>query len=150
MSAGFGWSISDVVLLIRFTKKVVHALKKNGASAEYQRATSSLLSFQLVLEEVRRLVTDEEPAFRNAIRGQLDESTCSIKDFINILEKKYGRELNGKRTLSNFGGIYKKLGWSFETAKQLLEFRRHLSEQLETVSVLMNSRILWVKIASSI
>ena len=47
MLAGFGWSLSDVVLLLRITEKVVHALKKDGASSEYQKARRSLLSLQL-------------------------------------------------------------------------------------------------------
>lgn len=34
---GFGFSMNDVVLLVQVTNKVVHALKKEGATSEYQK-----------------------------------------------------------------------------------------------------------------
>ena len=142
MSAGFGWSLSDVVLLLKITEKVVRALNKKGASLEFQKATRSLLSLQLVLEEIRKLVADTEPSFRNAIRGQLDESTSSIKDFIDSIQTKYGRELNRLEPRNNARRIWKKFSSTFQAASKCETFRRHLSEQLETVTFLMHLRML--------
>ena len=142
MSAGFGWFLSDVVLLLKITEKVVRALNKDGASLEFRKATRSLISLQLVLEEIRTLIVDSEPSFRNAIRGQLDESTSSIRDFIDSIQKKYGRELNSLEPRNDARTIWKKFSWTFQATSQCETFRRHLSEQLQTVTFLMHLRML--------
>ncbi len=67
---GFGFSMNDVVLLVHVTSKVVHALKKEGAASEYQKATRDLESLQTVLRTLNEFSSNPmiDPSLRNAVR----------------------------------------------------------------------------------
>ena len=138
MSAGFGWSVGDVVLLAKTIRIVIHALDNDhGAVSEYQRAIKSLHILQTTLEEIYAIVSNAQPVFRNAVRGQLDQSTSSIAEFNTKLKKKYGHALGSNNPKSKFRWTRKKLGWAFVAAKELEEFRLQLIDQLNTVKLLM-------------
>ena len=140
VSAGFGWSLSDVTLLAQFANKIHHALKEeNGSSSEYQQATTTFLSLQSTLEEIRHGLRSADPSFRNAIQGQLDGPTSSISDFNANLRKKYGDKLNTTATAGGHHSTWQKVKWALSAADDLKEFWISLSRQLEIVKLLMIS-----------
>ena len=142
MSVGFGWSVGDIILLARTIRKVVDALDQDsGATSKYQKATKSLQNLQLTLQEVHAILSNAEPIFRNAIRGQLDQSTSSISDFNKKLHKKYDYALGCDSPKEKYRGAWRKLGWAFGAAKELTEFRLQLTDQLNAVKFLIISDI---------
>ena len=109
MSAGFGWSLSDVALLTKVTIKVTKALDhNNGAKMEYRRALVSLCNLEAVLNEIRTILVRVDPVFRNALYGQLDVSTSSIALFHANLVKKYGAALSEDGSNDSFQSFSKK------------------------------------------
>ena len=149
MSAGFGWSLSEVVLLVNTTQKIIKALsQENGAKSEYQRAIKSLNGLLISLNEVRKILNDVEPVFRETISGQLDDSTSSIAKINNTVVRKYGQAPgeNGSTSQSKvlYRNVFRKLSWAFSAAEDLCQFRAHLSEQLNTVKLLMMTNVWYV------
>ena len=142
MSAGFGWSVSDVVLLTMATLKVIKALDQDrGAVSEYQRATRSLRNLEATLNEVWSILDKVKPVFRNALAGQLDVSTSSIGQFHERLVCKYGEALSGNASNSFYKGFSRKLSWTFSAAEELSHFRLQLLDQLNTVKFLMITHV---------
>ena len=146
MSFGFGWSVSDVAFLTNVTIKVMKALREEGgAKSEYQRAVRSLETLQATLTEVRKILQHVEPVFRNAISGQLDDSTSSIDQINSKLLAKFSRALG--ENASNAKDIslprysFRKVHWAFSAANELSQFRSQLAEQLDTVKLLMITHV---------
>lgn len=140
MSAGFGWSVGDVILLTKTTQRVIRALKSNeGSSSQYQRAVKSLELLQATLNEIRIVLSTSEQDFRNAVQAQaqLDASTSSIADFHDRILEKYNNALGLQATDKALPKLWKKLTWAFDAAKDLNEFRTHLSLQLQVVELEM-------------
>lgn len=139
MSApGFGFSVNDVVLLAQVTHKVVHALKKEGATSEYQKATRDLESLQAVLETLIEFFNDStiSPGLRNAVQSQFAVAARSIALFNKKLQKKYGNSLDLLSTPSPHRKVMKSVNWTFSAAEDLAKFRVELGQQLETVKFL--------------
>ena len=145
MSGGFGWSLSDVVLLTTTTGRVIHALKKNdGASSEYQRAKRSLESLQTTLGEIKNILSTSEPSFRSAIETELDDSTSSIAAFNARILQKYEEALGSASIQRARHGLWRKLKWEFDAAEEFAEFQVELSRQLEKVKLLMAMQLWWI------
>ena len=140
MSAGFGWSVGDVVLLTKTIRKVSRALKdEDGSSSEFQKTIKSLESFYLILSEINAILKNAEPAFRNAARAQLDVSTSSIADFNKKLLGKYGKSLGCDASKTSPLGMVRKVSWSFLAAQDVQHFQVELSRQVDRVKLLMMS-----------
>ena len=139
MSAGFGWSLGEVVLLIKTTRKVYKALNGTaGPQTEYQKESRLLTDLEATLIEVRSILQNVEPVFRNVVCGQLDSSTSSISQFQSRLSAKYGDALAREDSGSLTRGTLGKIKWAFTAAEELSQFRSQLSEQLDIVKLLMN------------
>jgi hypothetical protein len=120
MSAGFGWSISDVVLLAKTARTVHNALKKEGGAAEdFQDARFSLNTLQLILEHVQKVLAKADPSFRNALGAQLEMSIGSVSDFNVRLQAKYGEKLG------EVNPLYTTAPWNI--ARHVGPFQRHKS-----------------------
>ena len=140
MSAGFGWSLSDVRLLALYAGKVYSALKEeNGSAAEYQQATTTLLSLQTVLEQIQFGLKATDPSFRNALKAQLLNPANSIASFNTKLIEKYGDKLNSQAPSARHHGMWPKVRWAFSAAEDLERFWMELSRHLEIVKLLILS-----------
>ena len=145
MSAGFGWSLSDVVLLTKVTRNVIKALSnERGARAQYHKVIRSLIALETTLREVHAILQVADPVFRNAVHGQLDLSTSSIRDFYDSLVSKYAGILCEDIHGHSFSRFRKKIHWAFSAAEEVCQFRTHLSEQLENVKLLMVTHIWFI------
>lgn len=147
MSAGFGWSVGDVILLTKLTHRVIHALKRQGGSStQYQGALRSLDSLQATLIEIRSVLSTSELDFRNAVRAQaqLDDSSSSIADFHDRILRKYDTALGIQASDKALPKIWRKLTWAFDAAKDLAEFRTQLSMQLQMVQLEMAKQQWWL------
>lgn len=145
MSAGFGWSIGDVILLAKTIQKVVTALKcEGGASSEFQKTFRSRESLQLVLTEIHTILVTTDPRFRNAIRAQVDISSSSIAAFNNTLYNKYGTALSTSAPKRALSGPLKKAKWALLAAEDIAAFQAELSGQLEVVKMLMTMQLWYV------
>lgn len=143
MSVGFGWSISDVALLAKTTRKVVHALNaEDGSSSDFQKATKSLESLQMTLDEIHHLLSTSESSFRNVIQTELDGSTSSIASFNARILQNFEKKLGVTGSKQPYRGVGRKLKWAFDAADELATFWIELSRQLETVKLLMTMQ-LW-------
>jgi hypothetical protein len=139
MSApGFGFQVNDVVLLFQLTHKVVHALKKEGATSEYQTATRDLESLQAVLETLKEFFNDSTicPSLRNAAQSHFAVAARSIALFNRKLQKIYGDSLNILSTSAPPRKAMKSVDWTFRVAGDLAKFRVELSQQLEPAKFL--------------
>ena len=140
MSAGFCWSLADVLTLARFATKIHQALKEEGgSSSEYQQATSTSLSLPFTLEQIKQGLNSTDPSFRNALRGQLDGPTSSIAEFNARLQERYGNTLGTAAISGRHNGTWRKIKWAFSATKDLIEFLIGLSWQLEIVKLLIIS-----------
>ena len=140
MSAGFGWSLSDVRLLAHYAGKIYSALKEeSGSASEYQQATTTLLSLQTVLEQVQFGLTAADPSFRNTLKAQLVNPTNSIASFNTKLKEKYGDKLNSQAPSARHHGMWPKVRWAFSAAEDLKRFWMELSPHLEIVKLLILS-----------
>ncbi len=140
MSAGFGWSLSDVRLLAQYAGKIHRALKEeNGSASEYQQATATLLSLQTVLEQIQFGLKATDPSFRNALKAQLVDPTNSIASFNTKLQEKYGDKLNSHAPSAPHHGTWPKVRWAFSAADDLKRFWMELSRHLEILKLLILS-----------
>ena len=140
MSAGFGWSLSDVALLTRYVGTIHKALKEEGGSApQYREATSTLSSLRLVLDQIQSGLNATNPGFRNALQAQLDVATSSIASFNTKLQEEYGDKLSNNTPTGRCHGTWPKVKWAFSAAKELGDFWIILSRQLEIVKLLILS-----------
>ncbi|KAK0508368.1 hypothetical protein JMJ35_009452 [Cladonia borealis] len=140
MSAGFGWSLSDVRLLALYAGKVYSALKEeSGSAAEYQQATTTLSSLQTVLEQIQFGLKATDPSFRNALKAQLLNPTNSIASFNTKLIEKYGDKLNSHAPSARHHGMWPKVRWAFSAAEDLKRFWMELARHLEIVKLLILS-----------
>ena len=140
MSAGFGWSLSDVRLLAHYAGKINSALKEeNGSASEYQQATTTLLSLKTVLEQIQFGLKATDPSFRNALKAQLVDPTNSIASFNTKLIEKYGDKLNSHAPSARHHGMWPKVRWAFSAAEDLKRFWMELSRHLEIVKLLILS-----------
>ena len=140
MSAGFGWSLSDVALLTRYVSTIHKALKEEGGSApQYREATSTLSSLRLVLDQIHSGLNAADPGFRNALQAQLDVATSSIACFNTKLQEEYGDRLSNNTPMGRCHGTWPKVKWAFSAAKELGDFWIVLSRQLEIVKLLILS-----------
>lgn len=139
MSAGFGWSVGDIILLTKFTHRVICALKSGGASSQYEQAVKSLESLQATLNGIKSILSTSETDFRDAVRAQaqLDDSTSSIADFHDRILRKYENTLGAQATDKAVPKMWRKLTWAFNAAKDLAEFQTHLLLQLQIVGLEM-------------
>lgn len=134
MSTGFGWSLSDTVLLAKYTRTVHRALQEeDGSSSKYQQATATLTSLQYTLQQIRYGLRDADPSFRNAIKGQFDAPTSSIARFNAKLQENYGEYLGALAPSSKHHGLWRKSEWAFKAAKELADLGVGLSRQPEVV-----------------
>ncbi|KAI9873162.1 MAG: hypothetical protein M1830_000759 [Pleopsidium flavum] len=135
MSAGFGWSLSDVVLLAKTTHKITAALREDGgASSEFQKTSRSLESLRLTFTEIHTLLVNSDSRFRNAIRAQVDDSSSSIAAFNNTLQKKYGRALSSTAPKGAFSGAWQKARWALLAVEDIAAFQAELSENTVTAN----------------
>jgi hypothetical protein len=140
MSAGFGWSLSDVLLLAQYAGRIHQALKDEGGSAsEYQQATKTLLSLQCTLEQIQHGLENEDPSFHKAIQGQLEGPTNTIAGFNAKLRDKYGDRLGVSTSPSRSHGTWQKARWAFSAVEEVRQFWMGLSKQLEIVKLLIIS-----------
>ena len=140
MSAGFGWSLSDVRLLAHYAGKIYSALKEeSGSASEYQQATTTLLSLQTVLEQIQLGLKTTDPSFRNALKAQLVNPTNSIASFNTKLIEKYGDKLKSHAPSGRHHGMWPKVRWAFSAAEDLKRFWMELSRHLEIVKLLILS-----------
>ena len=140
MSAGFGWSLSDVRLLAHYAGKINSALKEeNGSASEYQQATSTLLSLQTVLEQIQLGLKATDPSFRNALKAQLINPTNSIASFNTKLRERYGEKLDSHAPSARHHGIWPKVRWAFSAAEDVKRFWMEISRHLEIVKLLLLS-----------
>lgn len=110
MSAGFGWSLSDVRMLARFVTKFHHTLKEKGSSAsDYQQATKMLLSLQSTLEQIQHGLQSSGPSFRNAVQAQLHSPTSSIAEFNAKLSHRHGSRLTASATPGRHHGTWREV-----------------------------------------
>lgn len=147
MSAGFGWSVGDIILLTKLTHRVIHALKRQGGSStQYQGALRSLDSLQATLNEIRSVLSTSELDFRNAVRAQaqLDDSSSSIADFHDRILRKYDTALGMQASDKALPKIWRKLTWAFDAAKDLTDFQTQLSMQLQMVELEMAKQQWWL------
>ena len=140
MSAGFGWSLSDVRLLAHYAGKIYNALKEeSGSASEYQQATTTLVSLQTVLEQIQFGLKATDPSFRNALKAQLVNPTNSIASFNKKLKEQYGDKLNSQAPSARHNGMWPKVRWAFSAAEDLKRFWMEFSRHLEVVKLLILS-----------
>lgn len=144
MSAGFGWSVGDVILLAKTTRTIHQALKDEGGAADdFQEAMESLASLQLILEHIQQVLEKADPAFRNALAAQLQKSIGSISDMTTKLQSKYGNELDSTSSLSRnrYRAIHRKTRWALSAAKDVSQFQNHLYHQVQHFQLLMLAQL---------
>ena len=140
MSAGFGWSLSDVRLLAHYASKINSALKEESGSVfQYQQATTTLSSLQIVLDQIQFGLKATDPSFRNALKAQVVSPTNSIASFNAKLKEKYGDRLDSHAPSARHRGVWPKVRWAFSAAEDLERFWMELSRRLEIVKLLILS-----------
>ena len=140
MSAGFGWSLSDVRLLVHYAGKINSALKEeSGSASQYQQATTTLSSLQIVLDQIQFGLKATDPSFRNALKAQVVSPTNSIASFNAKLKEKYGDRLDSHAPSARHRGVWPKVRWAFSAAEDLERFWMELSRRLEIVKLLILS-----------
>lgn len=142
MSAGFGFSVGDLVLGLKLIKQSIEALgDTKGSSAEYQALTHEIDSLKDGLEAVEDLRLDNRlgPESKTCIAIQEAVSHCQrcIDVFLSTITK-YQPWL---RTNESSGSAWKvnlrKIQWALCKREDVNRFRSQLERHSSSISMLL-------------
>jgi hypothetical protein len=137
-----GISPSDIVLLARYTCRVVFALKEEGgAKSQYQEAIQSLESLGKVLQELHGLsLQNGDSLFGDAVKLQANNSVKLVSNFVKQISK-YDKHLGSKAPPGRMKGSIKKAQWEIKAAGDLDRFRKVITPQLEVLRFMITNEV---------
>lgn len=146
----FGGSPSDIFAAVKFTTKIVSALKKDGGSqSKYQDAVQSLeslqSSLQTILEDFQQLA-QSQPLTANGdnLRSQISRAQTFVSEFEKKIEK-YEEKLGAGARTGALHGTFRKIDFALRAEKDLQEFRKDLEFQLHAIKFSMGKEALFVQ-----
>jgi hypothetical protein len=146
----FGASPSDLFAAVKFTAKIVSAVKKDGGSQfKYQGAVQSLeslqSSLQTILEDFQQLA-QSQPLTANGdnLRSQISRAQTFVSEFEKKIEK-YEEKLGAGARTGALHGTFRKVDFALRAEKDLQEFRKDLEFQLQAIKFSMGKETLFVK-----
>jgi hypothetical protein len=133
-----GISPSDIVLLARYTCRVVSALKEEGgAKSQYRKAVESLESLGNVLQELHDLsLQNGDSVFGDSVKLQAHHSVELVSNYVKQISK-YDRDLGSKAPPGRMKGSVKKTQWAIQAAGDLDKFQKVITLQLEILKFMI-------------
>jgi hypothetical protein len=133
--SGFGWSVSDLALGIKFVVKIGQALKETGgASEDYQESVEFLRCLELTLRNLERLApllpgaTSAEAIFAQAKRIQLSIDACRER------VEKFENSLGPNRKKGIWHGFTCKVEWVVFVAQKAKDLQRDVTLPMSTIN----------------
>ncbi|KAL8758219.1 MAG: hypothetical protein Q9184_003988 [Pyrenodesmia sp. 2 TL-2023] len=142
MSAGFGFSVGDLVLGLKLIKQSIEALEDTkGSSAEYQALTQEIDSLKDGLEAVEDLRLDQRlgPKSKACIAVQEAVSRCRrcIDVFLSTIAKYQAWLRTNESSGSAWKANLKKIQWALCKRDDVNRFRSQLERHSSSISMLL-------------
>ncbi|KAL8712975.1 MAG: hypothetical protein Q9220_002835 [cf. Caloplaca sp. 1 TL-2023] len=142
MSAGFGFSVGDIVAGLKLIKQSIEALQDTkGSSADYQTLKQEIDSLKDALEAVADLQLDERFSSRSkqhlAIQAAISRCWDCIDTFLSTTSK-YERwlQVNSASGLSWKANV-KKIQWALSKKDDVNRFRSQLERHCSSINMLL-------------
>ena len=143
MSAGFGFSVSDLVAALSLVGTVIDALREaGGAGTEYRELLRQLHTPETALIRVKRLDLEEvQRAERFALQQAASQCRPSIDDFWQKM-RKYQPHL-GQYSFG-FKSAWMKIKWATCKKEDLSKFRTDIVAHTTSVDLLLTTVQMYI------
>ncbi|MCJ1395014.1 hypothetical protein MMC18_007895, partial [Xylographa bjoerkii] len=143
--AGFGWSVGDLALAVKFVVQTGQALKETGgAAADYQDSVDSLhgIAYTLKnLEQIGHLYHMDTSA--EALTTEVRRLQTSLVDFIDSIQK-YEEKLGVNRKKGIRHGLVKKIQWATFVAKKVKELQSKTAVPMSSINANLNMQVMYM------
>jgi hypothetical protein len=133
-----GLSATDVITIAKFAARIISALREEGgAKTQYREAVRSLDSLQHSLYEIQELeLSVGHLHHTDHLRTQTQTLIDLIAAFIKKIAK-YDRSLGTASVRGRLIGGFRKAHWALRATRDLEDFRKLLTLQLETIKLIL-------------
>lgn len=142
MSAGFGFSVGDMIAGLSLIKRSIAALQDaRGAIADYQGLLQEVEGLSDALEAVRDLELEEALGADSkpcvAIRGAVSRCRACIDSFLASISK-YQPALREKaRSVAAWKSKVRKIQWTLCSSEDVAKFRTQLERHSSAINMLL-------------
>ena len=142
MSAGFGFSVGDIVAGIKLIKQSIEALQDTkGSSADYQALTQEIDSLKDGLEAIQDLELDQQLGLKSkqsvAIQDAVSRCWRCIDDFLSLIAK-YQPWLRARNSSNSiWRANLKKIQWALCKKDDVDRFRAQLERHCSSLNMLL-------------
>ena len=142
MSAGFGFSVGDLVLGLKLIKQSIDALQDTkGSSADYQALTHEIDSLKDALEAVEDLQLEQRLGLKSkpclAIYDAVARCWHCIESFLATISKYQPWLRNDPASGSAWKANLKKIQWALCEKNDVNRFRARLERHSSSISMLL-------------
>lgn len=151
MSAGFGFSIGDLVLGLKLIKQSIEALEDTkGSSANYQALHHEIHSLQDGLEAVQELRLEKRlgPKSKSGIAIQDAVVRCQrcINVFLSTISKYQPWLKTNNASISAWKANLRKIQWALCKKEDVIRFRAQLERHSSSISMLLVTLQVYAKV----
>lgn len=134
--ASFGFGPGDIVLFLKFSGKVISALREDGSKKEYQEAIHWCEGLQSVLRQIQNFERSQVPAeYTENLRRDCVAAESFVRGYVERI-KKYDKAMGKQASKrAHLDGPLRKVQWALTEAKDLDNFRKSLDMQLKAVQL---------------
>ena len=137
MSAGFGFSIGDLIAGIKLIKTSIEAVKNaKGASGDFAALVEEIASLEDGLEAIEELNLEGELSSKQGAAIDRAVSACqkSIDDFCASITK-YQSHLRGQ--VSGLHASYRRIKWALCKKEDVANFRAQVARHASSINMLL-------------
>ena len=138
MSAGFGFSIGDLIAGIKLIKTSIEAVKKaKGASDDFSVLINEVATLEDGLEAIEDLQAEDGFSPKQGITIERAVAACqeSIDDFCTSIAKYQPHLQNAKAT--GFQASYRKIKWALCKKEDVANFRTNVARHTSAINMLL-------------
>jgi hypothetical protein len=141
--AGFGWSVGDLALGIKFVVKIGRALKETGgASSDYQESVEFLHDLELTLSNLKQLVPQSpRGAPAEVITTQAKRIQSSLTVFMKSIEG-FEESLGAGRKIGLHHGVIHKMEWAAFVSKKAKDLQHNITLPMSTINSNLSIQVL--------
>ncbi|KAJ5086715.1 hypothetical protein NUU61_008022 [Penicillium alfredii] len=137
----FGVSSGDIVLLTKFTYKILSSLGEDGPRSEYQHAEEECEAFLSLIEEIQSLDLSIVPeSFQRKVFHYSTNMQRLVETFKKSI-KQYEKSLGKNSSRGSIRSAPRKVQWALRAAADLQIFRKGLGNQIQIVQLAISTSI---------
>lgn len=134
--SSFGFGPGDIVLFLKYSGKVISALREDGSKKEYQEAIHWCEGLQSVLRQIQNFDRNQVPAeYTENLQRDCMAAESFVRGYVDRI-KKYDKTMGKQASKrAHLDGPLRKVQWALTEAKDLDNFRKSLDMQLKAVQL---------------